>query len=104
MIDNILPIFRQPVIANFFQKHGTFEGKSNEYNRHIDNIRRYFDEGEVNDEEVRHHLHVLMFDGMMSRLNEFETMEAETSGVINDATTKGEFVQGELFKMTSEMK
>ncbi|XP_043518366.1 uncharacterized protein LOC122533068 [Frieseomelitta varia] len=91
LIDNILPIFRQPVIANFFQKHSTSEGKSNEYTRHIDNIRRYFDE-EVNDEEVRHHLHVLMFDGMMSRLNEFETMEAETSGIINDATTKGEKV------------
>ncbi|KOX77221.1 Sperm-associated antigen 17 [Melipona quadrifasciata] len=91
LIDNILPIFRHPVIVDFFQKHGTSEEKSNEYTRHIDNIRRYFD-GEVSDEEVRHHLHVLMFDGMMSRLNEFETMETETSGVINDATTKGEEV------------
>ena len=104
LIDSILPVFRHPAIANFFQKRGITEGKSNEYTRHIDNIRRYFDE-EVNDEQVRHHLRVLMFDGMMSRLNGLETMDTETSEVINDATTKGEDSnEGELFKIISEMK
>lgn len=64
LIDNVLSIFRHPIIASFRKNHDICEEKLNEYTRHIDNIRRYFDV-EISVEEVMHHLHILMFDRML---------------------------------------
>ncbi|XP_050580372.1 uncharacterized protein LOC126917508 [Bombus affinis] len=77
LIDNILPIFRHPMIASFRRKEEISEKKLNEYARHIDNIRRYFD-AEISDEEVRHYLHVLMFDRMIFRSLECKTKDSDT--------------------------
>ncbi|OAD62033.1 Sperm-associated antigen 17 [Eufriesea mexicana] len=66
LIDHVLSIFRHPIVESIRKKHDISGEKLNEYTRHIDNIRRYFDV-EISVEEVMHHLHILIFDKMLHR-------------------------------------
>lgn len=102
LIDNILPIFRHPMVASFRRKDEISEKKLNEYARHIDNIRRYFDV-EISDEEVRHYLHVLMFDRMIFRSLECKTKDSETLESIKGIKTKedsNETMRNEAFALS----
>lgn len=64
LLDNILAIFCFPSITNLYNGNKISEKRLNDYARHLDNIRDYFD-ANISDEEVRHYLHILMFDRMI---------------------------------------
>ncbi|CAK9806855.1 Sperm-associated antigen 17 [Anthophora quadrimaculata] len=81
LMDNILPIFRHPNITRLLEQHEISDKKLNKYSRHIDKIRRYFDVI-PSIEEMRHYLHVLMFDKMI--FGKVETLDVTTDGEMED--------------------
>ncbi|XP_043256109.1 sperm-associated antigen 17-like [Colletes gigas] len=64
LIDNILLVFWHPNITSLHSEHEISETKLEEYSRHIDKTRCYFDV-KMSNEEVGHYLHILMFDKMI---------------------------------------
>lgn len=64
LIDNIISILRHPVITSVHKKNKITEKKLKNYSRHIDNLRYCFDLS-INNEKIKHYLHILMFDKML---------------------------------------
>ncbi|CAL7944241.1 unnamed protein product [Xylocopa violacea] len=64
LMDNVLSIFNHPIITTLHEKHGITEKKLNEYSRHIRNVRQFLN-GKISIEEIRHYLHILVFDKMI---------------------------------------
>lgn len=58
---DILPLFWHPGIMDLHSKHEIPKERLEKYSHHISGSRRYFDV-EINNEEVSHYLHILMFD------------------------------------------
>ncbi|XP_011870230.1 PREDICTED: uncharacterized protein LOC105563332 [Vollenhovia emeryi] len=62
--DSVLRVLRDPRIISVWRNHAApTRSKSDMYYRHMDNIARAFNQGQVvSREEVVHYLHLLMFD------------------------------------------
>lgn len=80
--NNILPIFWHPSIATFYSQPEISKKKREEYSRHLDETRAYFDV-EISNEEIRHYLHILMFDRMIFGPPVFNTEKPVLKSVLN---------------------
>ncbi|XP_026669283.1 uncharacterized protein LOC108624922 [Ceratina calcarata] len=64
LMELILTIYRHPITAIIRKENQIPEKRLNQYTRHLNRIRHYFD-AKLSDEEIRHYLHMLVFDGMI---------------------------------------
>ncbi|XP_034187492.2 uncharacterized protein LOC117607655 isoform X2 [Osmia lignaria lignaria] len=82
IVNNILSIFWHPSIGIFNSQPEISEKKRKEYSRHLDETRGYFDV-EISNEEIKHYLHILLFDRMIFGPPVFNTEKPVLKSMMN---------------------